>query len=60
MAVATTTSRPPSSRTEVSALEGALQTEELIPEWQRAWDELTDLKLDGEGVDSDMDTDAMI
>jgi hypothetical protein len=42
----------------VAGLQGLPQPEQLIPEWQRAWDELTDLKLDGEG--EDMDTDAMI
>ncbi len=42
----------------VAGLQGLQQPEELIPEWQCAWDELTDLKLDGEG--EDMDTDAMI
>ena len=40
----------------MAGLQGLQQPEELIPEWQRAWDELTDLKLDGEG--EDMDTDA--
>jgi len=40
----------------VAGLQGLPQPEELIPEWQRAWDELTDLKLGGEG--EDMDTDA--
>ncbi len=42
----------------MAGLQGLPQPEELIPEWERAWDELTDLKLDGEG--EDMDTDAII
>ncbi len=42
----------------VAGLQGLPQPEELIPEWQRAWDELTDLTLDGE--EEDMDTDTMI
>ncbi len=42
----------------VAGLQGLPQPEELIPEWQRAWDELTDLMLDGEG--EDMDSDVMI
>ncbi len=42
----------------MAGLQGLQQPEELIPEWQRAWDELTDLQLVGEG--EDIDTDVMI
>ncbi len=40
----------------VAGLQGLPQPDEFIPEWQRAWDELTDLKLNGEGEDMDTDT----
>jgi hypothetical protein len=42
----------------VAGLQSLPQPEKFIPEWQRAWDKLTDLKLDGEG--EDMDTYTMI
>ncbi len=37
----------------VTGLQGLPQPKEFIPKWQRAWDELTDLQLVGEGEDMD-------
>jgi hypothetical protein len=37
----------------VAGLQGLQQPEELIDVWQRAWDEITDMQLDGEGEHTD-------
>ena len=39
----------------VAGLQGLPQPEALIDAWQRAWDEITDMELDGEGEHTDAD-----
>ena len=42
----------------VAGLQGLPQPEDRIAEWQRAWDEMTDLHLEGEEVQTDADMEA--
>ncbi len=39
----------------VAGLQGLPQPAERIGDWQRAWDEMTDIHLEGEGWETDID-----